>query len=582
MRDTSTFAQRRSWVKRLLLEDGRKHAGGYAAAFLLMVVVAGCTSLAAYLMKDIINQIFVDKNKAAMWWLAGVVVGIYTVKGFATYGHTVILARINHAIIAKYQQRLYDHILAQDVSFFASYPSADLMTRLGHAANGAKEVLRVMIVGVGRDVLSLIGLATVMVVQDPFLGLFALLALPLGAVGIGTLIQRIRKFARRSYDGISDIMAQFQESVLGIQVLKAFRLEALLQARMAERIDVVRRSSNKMVMLSATANPITETLGGIVIAAVILVAGHRIVTTGESPGAFFSFLTALLLAYEPAKRLGRMRMEMQNAFMALGLLFEVIDHPAGEKEPVDLPTLKVTAGQVTFEDVHFGYRTDEPVLHGLRFEAKAGETTALVGPSGGGKSTVFALTQRFYTPWSGRLLIDGQDLAQCSRASVREAIAVVAQHVFLFNTTIRDNIRFGRPSATDTEIEDAAKRAFAHDFIMELPQGYDTHVGELGLHLSGGQRQRVAIARALLKNAPLLLLDEATAALDTESEQQVQAALQELSRGRTTLVIAHRLATVADAHKLVVIDKGRVVEEGTHAGLRAQQGLFSRLEGSLV
>jgi subfamily B ATP-binding cassette protein MsbA len=318
-----------------------------------------------------------------------------------------------------------------------------------------------------------------------------------------------------------------------------------------------------------------ETLGGCAIAIALIYAGYRVVVTGATPGQFFSFVTAFLLAYEPAKRLARLNLELNSALVGVRILFEVIDSPPSEAPDDTKPALAIKNARLEFDDVHFAYRGDEAVLRGMSFAAEAGKLTALVGPSGGGKSTVFNLIMRFYEPEHGKILIDGQDITAVSRRSLRQHVAYVGQDVFLFRGTIRENIEFGKPGASEDEIVAAAKGAYAHDFIMSFPRGYDTPVGEHGLQLSGGQRQRIAIARALIKNAPIILLDEATAALDSESELQVREAMEHLFRGRTTLAIAHRLHTVAHADRILVVEDGQVTESGRHDELLRKRGRYA-------
>jgi ATP-binding cassette subfamily B protein len=313
------------------------------------------------------------------------------------------------------------------------------------------------------------------------------------------------------------------------------------------------------------------------VALVIMYAGHGVIKGGETPGEFFSFITALLLAYEPARRLAKLNVDLSAALVGTQLLFDIIDVPPGEGDAPGRPALEVKGGRIEFDNVTFGYRPDEPVLRSLSFVAEAGKTTALVGPSGSGKTTVVNLVQRFWPIASGQIRIDGQDIATVSLTSLRDACAFVSQDTFLFAGTVGDNIAFGRQGATQAEIEAAAKAAYAHDFILGFPKGYDTQVGELGTQLSGGQRQRIAIARAILKSAPIILLDEATAALDSESEREVQRALEELMRGRTTIVIAHRLQTIVAADEICVVEAGRVVEHGRHDRLLAAKGKYANL-----
>jgi ATP-binding cassette subfamily B protein len=348
-----------------------------------------------------------------------------------------------------------------------------------------------------------------------------------------------------------------------------------MRERFDRNVAAVEYEANKMARVSNRASPLMETLGGIAIAIAITYGGYRVIDTGATPGQFFSFITAFLLAYEPAKRLARLNIELNSALVGVRVMFEVIDSPPSEAPDGDKPDLRTTAARLEFDDVHFAYRAEEAVLHGMSFAAEAGTLTALVGPSGGGKSTVFNLLLRFYENQRGLITIDGQDISKVSRRSLRQHIAYVGQDVFLFRGTIRENIAFGKPGASEDEIVAAAKAAYAHDFILSFPRGYDTPVGEHGLQLSGGQRQRVAIARALIKNAPIILLDEATAALDSESELQVREAMEHLCQGRTTLAIAHRLHTVSHADRIYVVEDGRAVEFGRHDELLRKGGRYA-------
>jgi ATP-binding cassette subfamily B protein len=357
--------------------------------------------------------------------------------------------------------------------------------------------------------------------------------------------------------------------------VKAFTLEDIMRERFDRNVAAVEHEANKMARVSNRATPLMETLGGCAIATAITYGGYRVIETGATPGQFFSFIAAFLLAYEPAKRLARLNIELSSALVGVRVLFEVLDSPPSEPLDSNKPSLQIKSARLAFDEVHFAYRNDEPVLRGMSFVAEPGKLTALVGPSGGGKSTVFNLLLRFYDAKRGKVFIDGQDIVSVSRRSLRQHIAYVGQDVFLFHATVRENIEFGKPDASEDEIVAAAKAAYAHDFIMSFPRGYDTPVGEHGLQLSGGQRQRIAIARALIKNAPIILLDEATAALDSESELQVRQAMDHLCQGRTTLAIAHRLHTVSHADCIHVVEDGRVVESGRHDDLLRSGGRYA-------
>jgi ATP-binding cassette, subfamily B, bacterial MsbA len=389
------------------------------------------------------------------------------------------------------------------------------------------------------------------------------------------LIRRVRGIARLQFTGGTRIIETMQEALQGMRMVKAFALEDEMRRRLAVSVGEVEHESNKMARVANRASPLMETLGGLAIALATVYGGYRVIETGATPGEFVSFLAAFLLAYEPAKRLARLNIDLNNNLVGVRVLYEVIDSPPGEPSDDDLPALTLTEARVEFADVTFAYNAGTPVLRGMSFVAPRGKVTALVGPSGGGKSTVLNLLLRFYDVGSGRILIDGQDIAAVSRRSLRHEIAYVGQIVHLFRGTIRDNIALGKLDAGEAEIVAAAKAAHAHDFILGFPLGYDTPVGEHGLQLSGGQRQRISIARALIRNAPIILLDEATAALDAESERNVQEAASELCKGRTTLVIAHRLSTIMHADRILVVENGLIVESGRHDELLRRGGRYA-------
>jgi len=389
------------------------------------------------------------------------------------------------------------------------------------------------------------------------------------------LVKRIKGLAYSQFTGTADILETMQESLQGIRTVKAFTLEQAMQRRIDENIAVVERHSNKMARVSNRSNPLMEMLGGFAVAGCLLYGGYSVVALGATPGQFFSFMSAFLLATDPAKRLARLNIDLNSQLVGARMLLEIIDSPASELPDDDKPSLKLSDARIEFRDVSFAYRTDEPVLNRMSFMAEPGKMTALVGPSGGGKSTVLALLLRLYEINEGLVLIDGQAISGVSRKSLREQTAYVGQDVYLFRDTVGANIAFGKVGATQDEIVAAAKAACAHEFITGFPLGYDTPVGEHGTQLSGGQRQRIAVARALIRDAPIILLDEATAALDSESEKQVQEAIEHLCRNRTTIVIAHRLHTIMHADAILVVEGGEIVERGQHDDLLRRGGRYA-------
>jgi ATP-binding cassette, subfamily B, bacterial MsbA len=562
-------------VRRLLTEQGLQHWRKYLVAFVLMGIAAAATAASAYLIGTVINEAYISKNFPGIVFLGGVTVALFASKGLATYGFSVMLSRIGNRIIADNQRAVFAKLLSEGIGFFSDRHSTEFIARLTTGSAAVTQILNLLITSVGRDFLSLIGLVAVMVWQDPLMSFFSFVVAPPAFFVLRKLIRRIYAIARSQFHGNTRVVETLQEALQGIRIVKAFTLEGIMRERFDSNVAAVEHEANKMARVSNRASPLMETLGGCAIAIALIYAGYRVVVTGATPGQFFSFITAFLLAYEPAKRLARLNIELNSGLVGVRILFEILDSPPSEPADDDKPALQIKNPRITFDDLHFAYRSDSAVLRGMTFAAEAGKMTALVGPSGGGKSTVFNLIMRFYDFEHGTILIDGQDITKVSRRSLRRHIAYVGQDVFLFRGTIRENIAFGKPGASEDEIIAAAKGAYAHEFIMSFPRGYDAPVGEHGLQLSGGQRQRIAIARALIKNAPIILLDEATAALDSESELQVREAMEHLCRGRTSIAIAHRLHTVSHADRIYVVEDGRAVESGRHDELLRKRGRYA-------
>lgn len=562
-------------IRRLIAEQGLKHWRRYAVAFTLMAISAGATAASAWLLGAVINETYVNRSIHGIVMLSLVIIVLFAAKGAATYGHSVILAKISNAILASNQRRLFAKLMRENVGFYSERHSSEFLARLTAGAQSVTQVLNLLITAVGRDLLSLIGLAAVMVIQDPWMSISGLLIAPPAMFFIRKLVRRIKNLAHDQFAGNADILETMLESLQGIRTVKAFTLENTMQARIDKSIGIVEANANKMARVQHRSSPLMEMLGGFAIAGVLMYGGYRIIATGATPGQFFSFITAFLLAYEPAKRLARLNIELNSCLIGASKLLEIVDSPASEPDDSNKPALQLTEAKVEFRDVTFAYRGNEIVLNRMSFVAEPGKVTALVGPSGGGKSTVLALLLRFYEAKFGAIVIDGQIISDCSRRSLRQQTAYVGQDVYLFRDTIRENIAFGRPGASQDEIVAAAKAACAHDFIMSFPLGYDTPVGEHGTQLSGGQRQRIAIARALVKNAPIILLDEATAALDSESEKQVQEAIEHLCQNRTTIVIAHRLHTIMHSDQILVVENGTIVETGVHDDLLRRGGRYA-------
>ncbi|KAB0677792.1 ABC transporter ATP-binding protein [Aureimonas leprariae] len=554
-------------VRRVFAENGHEYFRQYAVVVFCLVLASGATAFLAWVMRSVIDEIFVAQNRAVLVSLPLAVFAAFVVRGVSTYWQGVILSRIGNNLVARYQRRLFRHLTELSVDFFHENRSTHLAAKINQNVSGIRDTLNLTITSIARDFLSLVFLVGVMIWLDPLLSAIALLAGPFIAWTMSSLAKKLRHATRQSIDLNARVLGSMQEAAQGITVVKAFTMEEVLRRRIEDLIVKAEARSNRIAAITERSGPITESLAGIAVAAVIAWSGYRAIAYGYSPGGLFGFITALLLAYEPAKRLAKLQVQLERALVNAQMIYEVLDIEPRQADPADARELAAIRGEIRFDAVEFGYHPGEPVLRGLSFTAPAGRTTALIGASGGGKSTVIALIQRFYDVEGGRILVDGEDIRHVTKASLRRHIAYVSQQPYMFEGTIRDNIRFGRPEASDAEVEAAAKMAQATEFIDAQPRGFDTPLGENGMTLSGGQRQRLSIARALVRDAPILLLDEATSALDTRSEILVQQALEEAMKNRTVIVVAHRLSTIVNADQILVVDGGEIVEQGTHGEL---------------
>ncbi|MBB4215903.1 MULTISPECIES: ABC transporter ATP-binding protein [unclassified Rhizobium] len=564
-------------LKRIIAENGRDHLWGYVFAIVCLIVVALSTAFTAWIMRAIIDEAFANRRADVVWIICLSIFIAFVLRGFASYGQAVALSKVGNNIVARYQRRLYSHLMTLSVGFFSEARSAHIAAQVSQNVSGIRDVLNLTITSTVRDLLTFISLLGVMILQDPLLSLAVFIMAPPLLYALRYVSKRLRSATREAVHLNSHVLGAMQETIQGIAIVKAFTMEDELERKVNKLIEGAESRANRIARLSERTSPLTESFAGFAVASVLAYAAYRSIYFNVPPGAFFSFVTALLLAYDPARRLARLQVQMERAVVNARMIYELLDMEPRQRDLPDAQPLTVTQARIEFRNVSFAYG-NESVLNGVSFIAEGGATTALVGPSGAGKSTVISLIPRFYDPREGEILIDGQDIAHITKKSLRQQLAYVSQQPYLFEGTIRDNIRYGRPEATDAEVEEAARLAYAHDFISAQPQGYETPVGENGVTLSGGQRQRLSIARALVRNAPILLLDEATSALDTESEAAVQKALDEAMTGRTVVVIAHRLSTVVRANKIVVMQQGRVVEEGNHETLaKVSDGLYARL-----
>jgi len=564
-------------VGRLSRDFMRPHARRIILAFLLMGVAAGSTAARAWLMEPVLDRIFFARDGSLLMLIAGGALVLALVKGLADYGEAVLMTRVGQRVIADVQIALFARLMRADLAYFHAHPTGTLISRFTNDAALLRNAAANVLGGIGKDAVTVAFLVVVMFYQDWLLGLVSFFVFPLAIHPIVSIGRRIRRVAANTQAEIGQLTTLLSQTFQGARHVKAYGMEDYEERRATGLFERLFALIDRASRTRSRASPMMETLGGVAIAIVILYGGHQVISGASTPGALFSFITALLLAYQPMKSLANLNASLQEGLAAAQRIFEVLDiEPTIRDRPGARP-LRIAGGEIRFSNVRFSYVPGAVAIDGVSLTIPAGRTVALVGPSGAGKSTILNLIPRFFDVGMGSITIDGQDVRTVTLASLRGAIALVAQEVSLFDDTVRANIAYGRSGASTAEIEAAARAADAEAFIRELPQGYDTVVGEHGVRLSGGQRQRIAIARAMLKDAPILLLDEATSALDSESERHVQAALNTLIRGRTTLVIAHRLSTVQGADLICVVDRGQIVESGRHAELIAGDRLYARL-----
>jgi ATP-binding cassette, subfamily B, bacterial MsbA len=554
----------------------KPHWRKMAMAVLCMIGTAGFTALTAYLIKPAMDEIFVKRDLFMLWLLPVLFPLVSLVNGLCQWGDSYFLKSVGLSVVAHLREQLYGHIQSLPLSFFDRSSTGMLMSRITNDVNEIQATVTTVFTGLIRDSFSVIGLAFVVIYQDWKLASIAVIVLPAAFYPIFLFGRRLRKLATERQKTMAALNVILHESFSGARVVKAFGMEEYENRRFSKQNQRVLRYHLKSEMIDAFSSPLMEFIGSLGIAGVIGYGGYQVVQGASTPGTFFSFLAAILMLYRPVKSLSRANNSLQKGIASTTRVYAILNEKSSLVEKEDAVELPPLRHGVEFRDVTFAY-DDKPVLRNINLKVGVGEVIALVGSSGGGKTTVANLIPRFYEVTGGAVLIDGVDVRDVTLKSLRSQIAIVSQQSFLFNDTARNNIAYGNIHKGDEDIAAAARAAYALDFIRELPQGFDTVIGEQGVMLSGGQRQRVCIARALLKDAPILILDEATSSLDSESELEVQQALENLMRGRTTFVIAHRLSTIQSASRILVISNGKVLEEGTHSLLLAREGEYRRL-----
>ena len=560
-----------------LLQYVKPYKSWLVISMVCMVIVASMAGAQAYLVKPLLDEIFFNKNGTMLKLVPLVIMGVFLVKGLFSYSYNYFLQKVGQSIIRDLRNLLYSHIQSLPLSFFQKKPTGELISRILSDVTLIQGAVSNVLVGILKDTCQVIFLIGVIFYQDWRMASIAMISLPLVIYPIVNFGRRHRRLSRGSQQTTAQVSNILYETITGNRIVKAFSMEKYEVSRFAKTLDELFAIVMRNTRIGAISSPLMEVLGGVGISLVVWYGGSQVLADKSTPGTFFSFLTALIMIYQPIKGVSAINNSLQQGIAAAERVFDVLDiqsDVAEKKDAIELPLIK---DSIEFTNARFQYDENAEVLKGINLKVKAGEVLAVVGTSGGGKSTLVNLIPRFYDVSSGSLTIDGTDIRDVTFKSLRNQIGVVTQQTILFNDTVRNNIAYGSPDASEEQIRDAARAAHALNFVDHLPQGFDTVIGESGARLSGGERQRISIARAILKNAPILILDEATSSLDTESEHEVQQAIENLVQSRTTIVIAHRLSTIRNADRIVVIQNGEIVEEGTHDTLLPLEGVYKML-----
>jgi subfamily B ATP-binding cassette protein MsbA len=564
-------------ILKRLYEVIRPYQGKLLLAMLAMIFVSAGTGAQTWLVKDVLDKIFIDKNTFYLKVLPPVLLLIFFLKGTVYYIYSILLEQVGQSIIRDFRLHIFNHIHKQSLSFFNSMPTGTLMSRIISDVALLQQAVSNALVGAVRDFFQVLILLGVVFYMNWRLAMITFIVLPIAAYPIVKFGRLFRKLSTSTQEEVAHVANILHETITGNRIVKAFTKEQYEGKRFFGQVTRLFTLTMKDAKYRCLQHPMMEFIGGCAIALIIWFGGKEVIGGSMTPGTFFAFLTALIAAYEPVKGVTKINSTIQQGLAAATRVFAILDVEPEIRDKENAVTLPPFSRRIECKNLSFRYNDETAVLSNINLTVPAGEALAIVGPSGGGKTTLTNLIPRFLEVREGSIVVDGLDIRDVTVASLRNQIAMVTQQTILFNDTIRNNIAYGDQQAPEEKIHEAAKAAHAYDFIQALPNGFDTMIGEGGARLSGGQRQRISIARAILKNAPILILDEATSALDTESEREVQKALENLMKDRTTLVIAHRLSTIKNADRIIVIKDGVIIEQGTHDSLIAQQGEYEML-----